>query len=127
MHALAISYPYPACDTIWAACSDGGLRVWTGNDGKQLRLMRGHEDAVTAMEGMSSISGVQAQSSCLVGTGSADRSVRVWDARAKKSQVYMFKGHNDSILALRWGEGGRTLISAGKDKTVRIWDMRGGK
>jgi hypothetical protein len=31
------------------------------------------------------------QSTCLVATGSADRSIRVWDLRAKKAQVFMFR------------------------------------
>ena len=39
----------------------------------------------------------------------------------------MFKGHGDSVGVLRWGEGGRSLITAGKDKTIRIWDTRAGR
>ena len=43
-------------------------------------------------------------------------------------------GHTDTVLTVRWGEGdegreegGRTLVSAGKDKTIRIWDIRAGR
>lgn len=43
-------------------------------------------------------------------------------------------GHTDTILAVRWGvdeegreDGGRTLVSTSKDKTIRIWDMRAGR
>ena len=43
-------------------------------------------------------------------------------------------GHTDTILTVRWGgddegreEGGRTLVSTGKDKTIRMWDMRAGR
>ncbi|KAJ1424279.1 WD40-repeat-containing domain protein, partial [Ochromonadaceae sp. CCMP2298] len=126
-----------SCETVWAACSDAALRVWSGGEGRALRLLRGHEDQITAMEGMdtsspgashllqSSSSG--AASCCLVATGSADRTVRIWDVRAKKAQVFSFRGHGDTVLALRWGEGGRSLVSGGKDKTVRIWDTRAGR
>jgi WD40 repeat protein len=126
-----------ACETIWATCSDTALRVWSGGEGRPLRLLKGHEDQITAMEGMdtgsssashllqSSVSGNP--SSCLVATGSADRTVRVWDVRAKKAQVFSFRGHGDTVLVLRWGEGGRSLVSGGKDKSVRIWDTRAGR
>jgi len=125
------------CETIWAACSDATLRVWSGGEGRPLRLLKGHEDQITSMEGMdagsssashllqSSTSG--APSPCTVATGSADRTVRIWDVRAKKAQVFSFRGHGDTVLALRWGEGGRSLVSAGKDKTARIWDTRAGR
>jgi hypothetical protein len=125
------------CETVWATCSDSAIRVWSGGEGRPLRLLRGHEDQITAMEGMdsgsssashllqSSVSGNP--SSCLVATGSADRTVRVWDVRAKKAQVFSFRGHGDTVQVLRWGEGGRSLVSAGKDRTVRIWDTRAGR
>jgi WD40 repeat protein len=41
--------------------------------------------------------------------------------------VFVFKGHSDAITALRWGEGGRSVFSAAKDKTIRIWDTRAGR
>jgi WD40 repeat protein len=33
----------------------------------------------------------------------------------------------DTISSLRWGEGGRCLISGGKDKKIMIWDTRAGR
>jgi WD40 repeat protein len=86
--------------------------------------LKGHDDAITIMEG---IGDMGPQSSNLVCTGSIDKSIRVWDGRAKKAQIFLFKGHADSILELRWGEGGRSVISASKDKTIRIWDTRAGR
>jgi hypothetical protein len=118
------------CSALWAACSDGGLRVWNGADGKPLRYVKAHEDTITAIEGCQdyNINPVTGNSSSnLVGTGSADKSVRVWDMRAKRAQVFLFRGHSDGVVALRWGEAGRSVLSASKDKTVRIWDTRAGR
>ena len=115
------------CETIWAAANDGALRVWSGAEGRALRYLRGHEDSVTVLEGIGGIGGLYGTTSCLVGTGSVDRTVRVWDCRAKRAQVFLFKGHSDTITALRWGEGGRSVVSAGKDKAIRIWDTRAGR
>lgn len=113
------------CETIWGACSDGALRVWNGADGKSLRFLKGHDEHVTTMEGINGVGG--SQMSCLVASGSADKTVRIWDARAKRSQVFLFRGHADKILELRWSECGRSIISGSKDKTIKVWDTRAGR
>eukprot|EP01035_Chromulina_nebulosa_P021848 gene21848-28279_t len=119
------------CETIWGAYSDNTVRVWDGGEGRALRLLKGHEEAVTALEGMDSIggngSGTGQGAYCLVASGSSDRTVRVWDVRAKKPQVFLFRGLGDTVTVLRWGEGGRSLITGGKDKTIRIFDTRAGR
>jgi len=131
------------CASVWASCSDNALRVWSGAEGKPVRYLRGHEDSITCLEGMGVSSNVtdrkdradyadadSGQSdfgSSLIATGSVDNSVRIWDARCKKAQIFLFKGHSDTVLAVRWGAGGRSVITAGKDKTIRIWDTRAGR
>lgn len=112
-------------ESVWAACSDGMLRVWSGADARPLRFLRGHDDSITCLEGATGINGPQG--ACLVATGSVDKTVRIWDARAKRSQVFLFRGHADKVLDLKWGEGGRAVYSAGKDKSIKIWDTRAGR
>ena len=144
-------------ECICAACSDAAVRVWNGTEGKPLRLLRGHEDQITVLEGMDCSGnngnnnvGTSLGAGSLIATGSVDRTVRVWDVRVKKAQVsdfciaddfirlfyaihhrkkvqygrslfilflfifysfvmqlFAFRGHGDTVLALRWGEGGR--------------------
>jgi WD40 repeat protein len=117
-------WSHESCEHIWGACSDGAIRLWSGPDLKATRFLKGHDDAITTMEG---IEGIGPQSSHLICTGSLDKSIRVWDGRAKKAQIFLFKGHADSVLELRWGEGGRSVVSASKDKSIRIWDTRAGR
>lgn len=115
-----------ACDAVWGGCSDGGVRVWGGADGKPMRLMKGHEDTITCIEGAESVASAMTAPH-MTATGSVDKTVRVWDLRAKRPQVCTFRGHGDSILSLKWVEGGRTVVSASKDRTVKIWDTRTGR
>ena len=112
-------------DSIWGGCSDYNLRVWNGGEGRALRFIKGHDDIITCMDGGCLVGGIQ--SLALVATGSADKTVRVFDVRSKKPQVFIFRGHTDAVLAVKMGDGGRTLLTGGKDKSIRIFDLRAGR
>jgi hypothetical protein len=113
-----------ACETIWGCCADYNLRVWSGVEGRPLRFIKGHDDAITCIDGQSSGT---VQNVTLVATGSADKTIRIFDVRAKKPLVFLFKGHTDSVLSVRLADGGRTVISGSKDKTVKLFDTRTGR
>ena len=121
------------CSTVWAACSDGSLRVWDGAEGKELRYLYGHEEGVSCIDGIETAEysagsrGSLQGTSSVIASGSSDRTVRIWDCRARKSQVCVFRGHSDTVRCLRWGSGGRCIISGSKDRTVKIWDIRAGR
>lgn len=112
------------CETIWGGCADYNIRVWNGADGKPLRFLKGHDDQITCMDG---ISGGVVQNVTFVASGSVDRTIRVYDVRSKKPVVFLFRGHTDSVLTVKMAEGGRTIISGSKDKTVKLFDTRTGR
>jgi hypothetical protein len=114
-----------SCEAVWTACSDGSLRVFSGLEGRPLKLLKAHDEAITCIEGLDS--SVLGGGHAIVASGSVDRTIRTWDLRAKKTQIFVFRGHGDSVLSMKWCEGGRTLISGGKDKSIKIWDTRAGR
>lgn len=108
-------------DVVWAGGSDGHVRLWSCDEAKPLRLLKGHEDNISAMEGEDGLSG------STVATGSSDKTIRIWDGRARKPQVMILKGHTDAVTCLLWTDNGRCLVSASKDKTIKQWDTRIGR
>jgi WD40 repeat protein len=111
------------CDFIWGGCSDGIIRVWNGGEGKPYRMVKGHEDLVTNIEGAP----LEHQSAHTCASASLDKTARVWDTRAKKAQCALFRGHTDTIYSLKWLDGGRSIATASKDKTIKVWDVRTGR
>ena len=149
---LSTLYVNDACSDIWAGSSGGGsgssvdssgsgmIFLWSGlgnGNGKVVRKIPAHtnltsdrgdnaDNIITCMEGLESNGGMGSDS-CLVATGSNDRTVKVWDARARKPLVKSFKGHTNGVLCLEWLVNERALVSGSKDKSVRVWDLRTGR
>jgi WD40 repeat protein len=58
-------------------------------------------------------------------SGSADRTVQVWDATTG-SHALIYRGHTDEINSVSWWSEVRLIASGSKDNTVRIWDSGNG-
>ena len=51
------------------------------------------------------------------------RSLRPPSARLGSGQVALFRGHGGFILSVKYSSDGRSLVSGGLDKNVRVWDV----
>ena len=58
---------------------------------------------------------------CVI-TCSDDSSIRVW-SKGQRVQIGEMMGHKGSVLKLALDNKGRYLVSAGTDKTLRLWDL----
>ncbi|KAK7207225.1 nuclear migration protein-like protein nudF [Myxozyma melibiosi] len=59
-------------------------------------------------------------------TGARDKLIKLWDSRG--NLIHTFEGHENWVRAIVFHPGGRYLLSAGDDKSIRCWDLtQGGK
>jgi histone-binding protein RBBP4 len=60
----------------------------------------------------------------LVITGSADRSVAVWDTRNLKTKLFSLRKHTDEVNQVKFSRHACNLLASGSsDRTVVIWDL----
>ena len=120
---------------------DGTARVWrlralgawgTGGVGSDpmrqaegaaetVAVLRGHGGPVTAVVAGSSVAGEP-----WLATGSADRSIIVWELAAMRPIVKTPWSHGLGVCALAWLPEQRLLASASADTTVKLWRLPSG-
>lgn len=77
----------------------------------------GHQDAINALS-------FNPASEYILATGSADRSIGIWDLRNLKSKLHALVGHNDSVTSLAWHPFEEAVLgSSSYDRRVIFWDL----
>jgi WD40 repeat protein len=58
-------------------------------------------------------------------SGSADNTVKLWDA-ASGSLLRTFQGHSNEVASVAFSPDGRQVLSGSADKTLKLWDAASG-
>lgn len=58
-------------------------------------------------------------------SGSADRTVRVWDINTSDELMELY-GHTNWVVSVAISTNGKIIVSGSEDATVRVWDMETG-
>ncbi|MEU1729411.1 WD40 repeat domain-containing protein [Nonomuraea sp. NPDC005692] len=85
----------------------------------QRAVLSGHADIVTSVA--ASPDGTR------IASGSADETVRIWDARTGQPISEPLTGHTGDVQSVVFSPDGTRLASGSNDETVRIWDARTGQ
>jgi WD40 repeat protein/tRNA A-37 threonylcarbamoyl transferase component Bud32 len=94
------------------------IRIYDLAQGKELRKLSGHSDAVRVLA--VSADGTRAVS------GGDDKQVRVWDVE-RGTQVNRFTRHTAAITGLAFSPDGKRVVSASRDGTLRLWETITGR
>jgi eukaryotic-like serine/threonine-protein kinase len=101
------------------SCStDGTIRLWEIDTGKQLRTLLGHRGAVSSV--VFSHDGRHALSS------GDDGTVRYWDCDTGQ-ELRRFAGHSGIVYSAVLSSDDRRVFSCGRDNTLRWWEVENGR
>ncbi|KIM25035.1 hypothetical protein M408DRAFT_226597 [Serendipita vermifera MAFF 305830] len=93
----------------------GGFSQWPATQ----NVLVGHSDRVKTAS--------FSQDGRWIASGSADRTIRVWDAETGEMVAGPLKGHNGSVNSVAFSPDGRRIVSGSSDNTIRIWDAESGE
>ncbi|CAL5367966.1 unnamed protein product [Camellia sinensis] len=110
-----------ACDAsgglLATAGADRKVLVWDIDGGFCTHFFKGHKGVVT------SIIFHPDPNRLILFSGSDDATVRVWDLATKRCIATLDK-HFSAVTSMAVSEDGWSLLSAGRDKVVNVWDLR---
>jgi WD40 repeat protein len=113
--------PLPSAESpdkrLQATGTDKAILVVEAQGQRELLRLRGHTDRVTAL--------AFSPDGKLLASGSADRTVGVWDV-ATGRMLWRGKVGRD-VTRVAFSPDGRTLTSREADRTVREWEIPTGK
>ena len=55
-------------------------------------------------------------------SGSADKTIRIWDALTQRQIGNSLTGHTNIVFSVAYSPDGRYIVSGSLDNTIRIWD-----
>jgi WD40 repeat protein/serine/threonine protein kinase len=96
---------------------DKTIKIWDLATGKELKVLRGHEDIVEAVD-------VSPDGKQIVSC-SEDGIIKLWDAQTGV-EIATARGHRGAVWTLAFSPNGKQIVSGGNDRTIKLWDTETG-
>jgi KaiC/GvpD/RAD55 family RecA-like ATPase len=104
--------------TLATGSRDNTARLWEVASGKEIGVLRGHEDSVTSV--------AFSPDGRTLATGSADKTARLWEVATGK-EITVLRGHQDLLWSVAFSPDGQRLTTGSHDNTARLWEVTSGK
>lgn len=106
---------------VVTASADRSLKVWSTLDGRLLRTLGQHTEAIHTLAFKPPDKSYAGPGPVTCATGSDDRTVRLWQPETGR-MVRIIRQHEAPVFALAWLPNGRAFFSAGKEGIIRRID-----
>jgi len=125
---------HPTWTVLASASEDASVKIWDWESGDFERTVKGHTKAVADVDfdskgqymGQWGGSKKPDFSYTRSVTCSSDLTIKLWDPANEYNNVKTLHGHDHSVSSVRFTPNGDVLVSASRDKTVRVWEVASG-
>ncbi|MEM8955329.1 MAG: c-type cytochrome domain-containing protein, partial [Verrucomicrobiota bacterium] len=94
----------------------GALYIWDAKKGIEFFTLKGPQKPITSMSWRAD--------SRVLATSCEDGKTYLWDMKEGK-QIKAWDAHPGGALSVHFANDGKKIVTAGRDKTVKIWDAEG--
>ncbi|EON66856.1 nuclear distribution protein PAC1 [Coniosporium apollinis CBS 100218] len=119
---------HPIFTSLASGSEDTTIKIWDYEHGELERTVKGHTKPVLSLDYGGPRGGT------LLASCSSDLTVKLWDPNDEYKCIRTLPGHDHSVSCVRFipsgaagaPTSGNLLVSASRDKTLRIWDVTTG-
>jgi platelet-activating factor acetylhydrolase IB subunit alpha len=119
---------HPVFSSLASGSEDYTIKIWDWELGELERTVKGHTKGVLDLDFGGPRGGT------LLASCSSDLTIKLWDPSDAYKNIRTLPGHDHSVSAVRFipsgaagaPSSGNLLVSASRDKTLRIWDVSTG-
>ena len=105
---------------VASSSEDGSIKIWDWELGELERTLKGHTKTVLDLDFGGTGSDI------LLASCSSDLTIKLWDPQNEYSNIRTLTGHDHTISSVRFTPSGTHLLSASRDKCIRIWEVKTG-
>lgn len=110
---------HPLFNTLASASEDCTIKLWDSEAGEFEQTLKGHTKAVHSVV-------FDPKQPRYLASCSADLTIKIWDADSEYRCIQTLQGHDHSVSSIDIVPSGELLISASRDKSIRVWEMATG-